>query len=564
MSYVNPISSSNLIHQIAVTHSAKEEVPADLKVEQVVRATVVESADDRVLLELAHRQFEVKTSIPLKKGQVIPVQVLETQPVLKLKLMGDLLSERIGHVIHRFSENPSIFSLLSSLITKDSFLGVSLPGSLKAALMLMGRSLGAQGGVTQEQLMSHGKALGLDMEGLLAKGDGLGALQGMKGMLSGIEYLLENSDRPALESIFSTLRGIEGFAAKSEFAKALQGFSQVIRQVSELQEGASWGRSLHGVFSRFEQFLARGDLGQAAGLLANLFGEVVAPSGSGQATLLKVLSEELKLVQSQIDTAKGAEGAQMLRSALRLAGESGYFEKSAMVPMEARLDAVEAMFARGELSAPSLLKELSIEFQRQIEGFQSFRAVSANAQLEGIQLRIEQGDLRGALELMRAATLAFIGGEARRELAAAEEVSEVLQGLEALQLARVKLSQEGTIFLPLLFPFLEHGFLVSERRPGSRDGEGEELPCMLSLHLRLQGLGNLQVDLLYENKGILLRIQCEDESALEFVRSYRDELEEALSIEKLYGISFSLGSQDSSAELVGRLFPSHHSFEARV
>ena len=128
----------------------------------------------------------------------------------------------------------------------------------------------------------------------------------------------------------------------------------------------------------------------------------------------------------------------------------------------------------------------------------------------------------------------------------------LLQALEMYQLCRVRFDQLGCIFLPLPLPFLEQGYLLAERKPPSDE---EERPShSLSLYLQLKNLGNLQINLLYDEDGLFLRFLCGTSRTAEFVASFRDELEGMLaSVLPVKGLSFAEGAPAPTQILAQKL-----------
>ena len=120
------------------------------------------------------------------------------------------------------------------------------------------------------------------------------------------------------------------------------------------------------------------------------------------------------------------------------------------------------------------------------------------------------------------------------------------------------------LFIPLLLPFLEQGFVVGEKIGSSKEGE-DDGARMLSLHLRLEGLGNLQIRLLNDGKGLFLRFYCESQEIADFVASFADELKEMLTLLPLQGVVFTDGAREPARVLAETVRPDRDSLlDARV
>lgn len=166
--------------------------------------------------------------------------------------------------------------------------------------------------------------------------------------------------------------------------------------------------------------------------------------------------------------------------------------------------------------------------------------------LEALLARREgtgEGTLKGAL----LEVLARAGGEGR------EHAAQLVQTLELFQLAQVRLDQQGALLLPLPLPFLDQGFLVAEGGGEGVDGEVE--PQRLSLHLALQGLGDLRVDFYHSEDGLLLRFACEGREQADFMAGFQGELRQALEQLPLSGLSFTNGVESPDKALIRRLLP---------
>ncbi len=137
----------------------------------------------------------------------------------------------------------------------------------------------------------------------------------------------------------------------------------------------------------------------------------------------------------------------------------------------------------------------------------------------------------------------------------ADDGDEPLQRLEMLQLCKAKLADEQVQFLPLPFPELEEGYLTVERQREQDEELDPDAPLQLSISLRLSALGNMRVDMLYENDGLHLRVACEDKQRMRYLKKHTKELEEAIESVPVQGLSFSADAQVPAQQLLERLLP---------
>ncbi|MBW2187571.1 MAG: flagellar hook-length control protein FliK, partial [Deltaproteobacteria bacterium] len=149
-----------------------------------------------------------------------------------------------------------------------------------------------------------------------------------------------------------------------------------------------------------------------------------------------------------------------------------------------------------------------------------------------------------------------------------ETAAHMSQQLEVLQLCRLRLAQDGILFLPLPLEFIEQGYVLFEQQgqDGSEaDGADGHL---VSLNLTLQQLGSLQVNLLFEQQALFVRIKCQDEATVTLVEEYCHELHESLQPFSIRSIQVGTGAQDPALALLDRLQPQTGQqaslFDARV
>ncbi len=136
-----------------------------------------------------------------------------------------------------------------------------------------------------------------------------------------------------------------------------------------------------------------------------------------------------------------------------------------------------------------------------------------------------------------------------------ESANRLLSTLELYQLAQLQLSKENTLLLPLPFPFLEKGYLMIEQNGEHQQNreKGETSTLTFSLHLTMKQLGNLRIEFLQNSEGLFLRFHCDSQEKCDFIKSFTDQLEEALTESPILGISFSDDASDPAGELLRHL-----------
>jgi hypothetical protein len=262
--------------------------------------------------------------------------------------------------------------------------------------------------------------------------------------------------------------------------------------------------------------------------------------------------------QIQLRIVEDRLGEYLLR-ALHLIGS-----KLELIPLLSQL-AQENNPLRKNLSPASreVLAQLLSLFSSGIDGFNGRELAQFSRRL-GLSLEAElaRGEAEKAAATLKAALLG-LGGAENMDDELSETVNRLLQHLEMLQLCRARLIEQGTYFVPLPFSFLEQGYLLAEERPEPR--EGESAPCLLSLYLKLEGLGNMQINFLYEAQGLYLRFIFDSPQTADFVSSFKKDLEESLSSVPLQGVAFTAGAEDPVQMLIKRILPAKKGvFDTRV
>ncbi|HFQ89617.1 MAG TPA: flagellar hook-length control protein FliK [Desulfobulbus sp.] len=131
----------------------------------------------------------------------------------------------------------------------------------------------------------------------------------------------------------------------------------------------------------------------------------------------------------------------------------------------------------------------------------------------------------------------------------------LLGTIELYQMLQIRLAPEGLFFLPLPLPFLNQGYLLMDEEPGGSHDGGEEGAKTFHLHLQLEGLGNVQVDISRQGKGLALRFLAQDPERAAFMAGHRDELEQWLTALRLDSASFMAGAGDPAAGLLRKMLP---------
>ncbi|SHJ68254.1 hypothetical protein SAMN02745165_02939 [Malonomonas rubra DSM 5091] len=177
-------------------------------------------------------------------------------------------------------------------------------------------------------------------------------------------------------------------------------------------------------------------------------------------------------------------------------------------------------------------------------------ALGVLSQLFGFHLEAEllKGKTKEALANLKASLLAM-----QKELG--EEVKEPLKRLELFQLCKARLAEEQVQFIPLPFNELEEGYLLMEQGQQDDEDDAVEPPLHITLSLRVSALGNMRVDMLYDQHGLHLRMACESKEKMAYLQEHASELEESIETVSLNALSFSDDARVPSRELLEKLLP---------
>jgi hypothetical protein len=141
----------------------------------------------------------------------------------------------------------------------------------------------------------------------------------------------------------------------------------------------------------------------------------------------------------------------------------------------------------------------------------------------------------------------------------ASQAEQLVKTIELFQLLQIRLANEALFFLPLPLAFLNQGYLLVERdRSGGtgkedQSGKGAASAQKYTLHLQLEGLGNLRITIQENENRVALQFQTEDVERAKFLSNFRDELEQKLTAVTLESVHFLAGSKEPVASLLEKI-----------
>ncbi len=552
--------------------------------EQRIQAMVVEAAPERTVLEINQQRYQVQGGQELQVGQKLNLQVLQTQPVLELKVLNNYLHDRLrqtlpllvrpfdwSQLVGQLRQLPEqgllpqptgqLYRQLQQLLAPATPTSLALEENISNAVAQL-RQLVPQTEVPtplgaapfllrpQPQFAPPSKlseAITQLIKNLQSQVELLPKQPGMKlprdwyvetrNLLAALKQGRQLSQLPPSQRqpLLTVLRQIQQHPGTSPQLKGE--VKQVLTQLNR----------------QFIQDISQGER-VAGAVIARRPAGTLGPeslSGSKEGVDLTQLSASLKqlLIQNPPESGQKStlppellgklEG--LLARAQQLTGATG---KVSVVPPGLEL----------------LAQQLEQLVTRQPDSPQG-RQLGLLSQLLGLSFETEllQGRPKEALASLKLSLLNL-------QKNSGAEVDEPLHRLELFQLCKAKLAEDQVQFLPLPFNQLDEGYLLAEKRPDdSDDNNTGESPLQMSLSLRLSALGNLRIDMLYDQGKLHLRLAGEDRGKMDYLQGCSDELKESVQAVELQGISFSADARSPARQLQQRLLPdSSNMLDARI
>ncbi len=131
--------------------------------------------------------------------------------------------------------------------------------------------------------------------------------------------------------------------------------------------------------------------------------------------------------------------------------------------------------------------------------------------------------------------------------------SQLLQTVDLYQMIQLRLAGESLFFLPLPFSFLEQGFLLIDNEESlSQEHERPEARTY-SLHLSLEGLGNLKIEVRQLDNRASIHIYTEDREKLNFIKEESGNLQSQLSAVELHSLQFTVQKEKPVNTLISKV-----------
>jgi hypothetical protein len=218
-------------------------------------------------------------------------------------------------------------------------------------------------------------------------------------------------------------------------------------------------------------------------------------------------------------------------------------------------------------SSASVFDKLTPSIQNGLQDFINLQQTAINGKDGGSKLKqifnrlginlenlLSQGKQDTAGQTLKAALLEIItllkeGGQV------SDTANRLLGTIELFQLAQLRLAPENSLIFPLPLPFLDNGYLLVEQDEKNPTEQVDSSSRQFSLHLKLEPLGNLEINFLQTDEGLYIRFDCDSEEKKEFTNSFGNELKESITSTEVLGLSFTDTAGDPTHDLMQQLVP---------
>lgn len=596
------IVSPNLPLNLFIQPSNLTGLPSDLRqlslrLDQVVRATVVDGGLDRAFLELYNQQFRAEADRELQVGQQLRLQVTKLSPRLEFNVLTDTPKDKLSQLLPVLSrpydwstligklqdfqspkselgqEYAKVFQQLRTLLDPAGRIEMDSRENVHRIIQLLNR---VAPGEISRNILNRGATSAPGFLSPLPVVETVSSpvdkivfslVQKLHVQLAEVRALPDTQKLPAewlntTRTLLSPLNQGGLLLSASTSSTSMQPLMDVLNQL-QLQPRVTPQLALE-----LEHIIAdlggRGDRSQNAEIVAarvgrsalhepfaspgrDIPGDTGMPLGVRTQPLLPSSREGGQAIDTAVVTKEVVPQLKdEITQLVRLVREQrGSLSPELVGRLEGLIQRLQQVAPAGVHEAVGSLTQLLSQAQLDYRAPQ----LGILSQLFGFHLETEllKGKTKLALTNLKMALL-----DLRKELA--DDVSEPLRRLELFQLCKARLAEDQVQFLPLPFPQLEEGYLLAEQQ-----GDGVEIGkerVNLSLSLRLSALGNMRVDMLYHpDQGLQLQVAGETLEKKAFLESCSDEFCQSIKNIRVQDIRFSADARLPTKQLQERLLP---------
>lgn len=498
------------VNPVVPSQKSADVIQHNLQPHQVVQATIAQKGDGQVLLEMGGKQMWAQSKADVKTGQQLNLQVTRTEPNLQLRVVPKGAEQHLLRLIHLFDHKPE----------------------LGARLQQMGAHINDKNATQQLQQLAQ-QFLG---QRPLPGGDALTqAATPLKEILTQFQSL----NQSVRAEISTLLQQLPAQAPQSNSNGLTQHSTQLFTQL------------LNNLVSALQN--------------PNTSGAEASPSTG---TNLNAQLEQIlaPLIQTAPGTKPSPEGLQQIQTQLI---QLAKFNPSEAAPVKTGANTSGADSSHFQALAAALLQSLAHTLGniQQHMATPPPRELALLAQVLGLNFegRLLNGEIEQARNSLKGILL-NVQGKDDTSAQARDNSTNLLQQLELFQLCRGRLAQEGILFLPLPYDFLQQGYaLIEEYGDGQgEEGEKREKNLSVNLNLALNNLGAMNIHLLFEQEKLFVRISCADPATTVLLENTRAELDTTLLPLGLQRLNIDAHGKDPAVALLERLSPDKSVLDARV
>jgi len=518
------------------------------------------SGANQFTIEIGGRQIQAESTAQLQVGQKLDLQVAALAPQVELQIVrSNPVNRLIGNAIHLLGQQTATFPVLSDLAQTSEPLPQLSPNS-KNTLQFYAANIADRAPATppapQNQLTVQ--LLSRAFEILAAQpnantGSTYAAIGDLLQQLSQTATLAPTvaqqagdlaplfaqiaSQQPsggaqvlpatAANILTTTGTGAELLAQANIAANGDQRIQNLLTQILPLLEEANTGPTYAAIGDLLQQLSQTATLAptvaQQAGDLAPLFAQITSQQPSG-----------------------GANGDQRIQNLLTQL--LPLLEENSSLPVDHPLRQLVALLVTTE-------NETMPSQPVQLDG-SKLREVTGRLGMNMEQL-LANNNREQAVQTLKYALLE-LSQQVPVNDNSHDQAEQIVKSIELYQLLQIRLASESLFFLPLPFSFLDQGYLLvnadhpqnaSEENPGAAEQSAQRF----ELHLQLEGLGNLQIDLHQSEGGITLKFLAEDIERAKFLAGFRTELGQWLTAVDLESAQFLVGAKEPAKTLLEKI-----------
>ena len=518
MEYIVPVQPATFsVSPVTPIQKSADAVQHSLQLYQIVQATIADKGDGRVLLDMRGQQMWAQTKAEVQTGQQLNLQVVSTEPRLQLQIVPKGAEKHLLPLMHLFGAQPQ----------------------LGTKLQQMSQALDAK--ATQPQL----EQLANQFLGQRPLPLGAELAQAAKPLHEALAHLQTTSQnvRAALSSFLQqipaelTRSGIGGDTA----AASAQMFTRMTGVLTDILQ------SLPPAPQITPQITPQGT--PPFSLIP-----ADAPVDPNRAAQLEQIMAPL------LQTSSGQKPTVQFLQQVRT-----FLEQLPISDLQAKILPPETTTEQARNQIQFLSAALMQALSQTIGAIQQQMATPPPRELallaQVLGLNFEDRLLKGEVETARNSLKGILLQLQNQEDAPAQvrqNSSNLLQQLELFQLCRARLAEDGILFLPLPFDFLQQGYALIEEHDHDKQGDAEtsaRRSLSVTLNLALEHLGTMNINMLFETGNLFVRISCAKPETVVLVEHSRQELNSLLQPFGLQRLNVDAKAQDPAAALLERMSP---------